>query len=98
MEPVTINVTFLGEIRSATRRRGMQVALAEGSTVADLLSCLSKRLGDTFDRLVFLGEGTLYPHVSIFVNGKDCKSLSGLETKLDKDDVDLFIVPTYGGG
>jgi len=59
---------------------------------------LSTKLGDGFSRLVFREDGELYPHVSIFVNGKDFKSLDGLETRLEDGDIDILIVPVYGGG
>ncbi|MDO8692395.1 MAG: MoaD/ThiS family protein [Dehalococcoidia bacterium] len=93
-----MKVTFLGEIRSAIRRRDMEVAPSEAATVGDLLSYLSNQLGAGFNRLIFREDGDLFPHVSIFVNGKDFKSLAGLETRLEDGDIDILIVPVYGGG
>ncbi len=98
MSQVTVKVNFLGEIRSLLRRREIEVSLEDGSTVRDLFSDLSANLGNTFARQVFITEGTLYPHVSIFVNGSDVKGQAGLETKLTGGEVDVLILPTYGGG
>lgn len=98
MSQVSIKVNFLGEIRSLLKRRDLETSLAEGSTVRDLLAELSEKLGAAFARQVFVTEGAVYPHVSIFVNGTDIKNLQGLETSLTGGEVDVLILPTYGGG
>ncbi len=95
---VIVKVNFLGEIRSVVKRRDVEVALEDGSTVNDLLDVLSRQLGDGFNRQVFAADGALFPHVSIFINGSDAKNLSGLETRLTGGEVDVLILPTYGGG
>ena len=76
----------------------MEVAPSEATTVSDLLAFLSNQLGVAFNRLIYREDGDLYPHVSIFVNGKDFKSIAGLETRLEDGDIDILIVPVYGGG
>lgn len=98
MGAIAVKVSFLGELRSFVRRREMEVALAEGSTVEDLLGHLSQRLGEGFARHLFNGDGSLYRHVSIFVNGSDVRNVGGLEARLAGGEVDVLILPTYGGG
>ncbi len=98
MDQVTVKVNFLGELRSSLRRRDMEVCLADSSTIADLLSELSAQLGDRFKRQLFYDDGTLMHHVSIFVNGNDMKGLAGVNTLLAGGEVDVLILPTYGGG
>lgn len=98
MGEFTVKVSFLGAIRSLARRGEMEVALAEGSTLEDLLGHLSQCLGEAFARQLFYRDGTLLRHVSIFVNGQDVKGLAGLETRLAGGEVDVLILPTYGGG
>jgi molybdopterin synthase sulfur carrier subunit len=98
MDQFTVKVGFLGATRSLVKRRELEVALTEGSTLEDLLGVLCQQLGDGFARQLFGADGTLLRHVSIFVNGRDVKGLEGLETKLAGGEVDVLILPTYGGG
>lgn len=98
MSQITTKVIFLGEIRSLVKRREMDVALGEGSTLKDLLGHLSQELGPGFASQLFSGDSTLYRHISIFVNGSDIKDLAGLETRLVGGEVDVLILPIYEGG
>lgn len=88
----------MGELRSLLRRRDMELALASGTTVAGLMEELCRQLGDRFRQQVFRPDGVMPPYVSVFVNGDDIKGLAGLETTLAGGEVDVLILPTYGGG
>ena len=42
-------------------------------------------------------QGELRPYVNLFLNGENLKSLQGLDTALDADDL-LMLVPAVAGG
>lgn len=98
MDEITVKVKFLGEVRSIAKRRDMEVTLAEGSTVGDLLHDVSRTLGGAFASHLFGQDGTIHPHVSVFVNGSDIKELAGLKTELAGGDVDVLVLPIFSGG
>lgn len=98
MADVTIKVCFLGELRSIAGRRGMDVTLAEGSTVETLVKHLCETLGETFTKQIYDQYGNLFRHVSIFTDGKSIDKADGLQTQLKSGDVDVLILPIFEGG
>lgn len=98
MGEVTVKVTLLGEVRSVTGRRHVDVTLSEGSTLRDLLRFLSLELGEGFARRLLKGDGELHHYVKVFVDEIDVQDLGGLGVKLDCGQVDVMILPMYTGG
>jgi sulfur-carrier protein len=66
-------------------------------TLGDLLSSLCKKYGSSFQKWVSCENGG-YGSLSVFlVNGQDYRSLNGLQTKLNGNDV-ISIFPPIAGG
>ncbi len=99
-EPSTlaVRVTFMGELPSIIGQRGLQVALPEGATVGDLLESLSKTYGDKFTCRVFSGPAKLHHTMLIFVDGENVKERGGLAAKLGNSEVEVIMLPMFGGG
>src|SRR3990172_1635314 len=98
MSEITVKVSFMGEIRSLAGRRAMELVLAEGTTVQGLLAHLCETLGEAFAKRLFDGDGRLYEHVVVFVDGKDAREFQGLQTQLVGGEVDILILPVWDGG
>lgn len=92
-----MNVNFYATLRQFTGGKSVEFPLADGTTVQELLEAVLERFPAM--RSYLLDEqDRLYPHVHIFINGRDAPYLERqLETPLTKTDaVDFF--PAVGGG
>lgn len=99
-EPASMvaRVTFMGEMSSIVDERNLQVTLPTDATVGDLLACLSKAYGDSFTHRVFTSPGKLFHTMLIFVDGEDIKERGGLAASLGSGEVDVIMMPMFGGG
>jgi len=95
---LAVRVTFMGELPSIIGQRSLQIALPEGTTVGELLQSLSKTYGDKFTCRVFCGAGKLHHTMLIFVDGEDIKQRGGLAAKLGDSEVEVIMLPMFGGG
>ena len=92
-----MRVNFYATLRQTAGGKTVELPLSEGATVRQLLDAVLEKYpamrGDLFD-----AGGRLYPHVHVFINGRDAPYLDdGLDTVLaETDAVDLF--PAVGGG
>lgn len=97
-DQATVRVSLLGEIRCLAGKRQVEVCIAEGSTVQDLLSYLAQRLGGGFARSLFKSDGTLHQYVKVFLGGDEMQGPQALGTKLDGKQVDILVLTMYTGG
>jgi adenylyltransferase/sulfurtransferase len=67
------------------------------TTLADAFSKISEKMGDDFKRRVLNEDGTPRSLINIYINGKNAKFSSGMETSL-KDGDDVYILPAVAGG
>lgn len=95
---LAVRVTFMGELPSIIGQRSLQVALSEGATVGELLESLSATYGDAFSCRVFCGPGKLRHTMLIFVDGENIKQRGGLAAKLGDSEVEVIMLPMFGGG
>jgi len=58
---------------------------------------ISELMGDDFKRRVLEADGTPRSLINIYINGKNAKFSSGMETKLHDGD-DVYILPAVAGG
>ncbi|MDH3794537.1 MAG: ThiF family adenylyltransferase [Nitrosopumilus sp.] len=66
-------------------------------SLQDAFSKTSEMLGDDFKRRVLEGDGTPRSLINIYINGKNAKFSSGLETVLQDGD-EVYILPAVAGG
>jgi len=92
-----MNVNFYATLRQVTGRKTDAFDLPAKTTVHALLEAVVERYPAMRDEL-FRDDGELYPHVHVFVNGRDAPYLDGaLDAELSEDDlVDVF--PAVAGG
>ena len=65
--------------------------------LADAFAKISEVMGDDFKRRVLEGDGTPRSLINIYINGKNAKFSSGMETEL-KDGDEIYILPAVAGG
>jgi molybdopterin converting factor small subunit len=93
-----VRVSFMGELPAIIGQRSLQVALPEGATVGDLLAFLSRTYGDNFTCRVFCAPAKLHQTMLIFVDGENIKECGGLDAKLGTGEVEVLMLPMFGGG
>ena len=94
---LAVKVKLYATLRQIAGQKTIDVDLAAGATVADLLDAVLARHPEMKTDLLD-ENGDLFPHVHLFVNGQDAPLLEqALETPIASDDeIDLF--PATGGG
>jgi molybdopterin converting factor small subunit len=93
-----VQVTFMGELPSLIGQRKLLVTMREGATVGELLESLSGTYGDAFTCRVFCGPAKLHHTMLIFVDGENIKQCGGLAAKLGGGEVEVIMLPMFGGG
>ena len=66
-------------------------------TLNDAFAKISETMGDDFKRRVLNEDGTPRSLINIYINGKNAKFSSGLDTKLSDGD-EVYILPAVAGG
>ncbi|MSP13901.1 MAG: MoaD/ThiS family protein [Chloroflexi bacterium] len=92
-----MKINFYATLRQITGAKTVDLPLRDGLTVSDLIQEIISAYPPMRAELLD-ASGKLYPHVHIFVNGRDAPYLAqGLETILAPTDaINLF--PAVGGG
>jgi len=67
------------------------------ATLTDAFSSVSEKMGDDFKRRVLNEDGTPRSLINIYINGKNAKFSSGMQTLL-KDGDEVYILPAVAGG
>jgi len=69
----------------------------EANTLYDAFEKIANAMGDDFKRRVLNDDGTPRSLINIYINGKNAKFSSGLETQLNDGD-EVYILPAVAGG
>jgi len=87
---VKVVVKFLQEFYSTIGRYSLEVTLAEGATIRDLIEYIDKNVKKSFKNLVLDSKGGIRYPVEIALNGRRIEFLEGLETMLKNGDTIVF--------
>lgn len=94
---VEVNVRLHGTLGAqAGGRRNLEVRLADGATVGQLLDVLAERFPG-LERRIRDETGSLRRHVNVFVDGEQVRSLGGVDHRL-ADGAQLLVLPAVSGG
>jgi sulfur-carrier protein len=90
-------INFYATLRQIVGQRAVEIGIDREATIQALIDRVIQVYPPMRHELLN-PEGELYPHVHVFVNGRDAPYLpQGLETRLNPDDkIDIF--PAVGGG
>ena len=90
------NITFT--IPSVLNQSGGEKKIDVSSdSLTDAFVKISDIMGDDFKRRVLEGDGTPRSLINIYINGKNSKFTSGMETPLNDGD-EVYILPAVAGG
>ena len=92
---VRIKFTVPGVLASITG--GNREIEMDALTVSDAVLRLVSKYGEEFERRVLEPTGEPRRVLNFYVNGKNIRFLSNLETKLNDGDV-VMLLPAVGGG
>ncbi|MBI3942418.1 MAG: MoaD/ThiS family protein [Chloroflexi bacterium] len=92
-----MKINFYATLRQITGAKMVDLPLGDKVTVGELIQEIIRTYPPMRSELLD-ASGQLYPHVHIFVNGRDAPYLAqGLETILAPTDT-INIFPAVGGG
>jgi molybdopterin synthase sulfur carrier subunit len=83
-------------LRELAGERDIEVALPDGAVVRDILNRLGELQPILAERLLD-EDGNIPPSVNVFVNGRDIRDLSGLDTPVTPGDEVTILPPAAGG-
>ncbi len=89
-----VKTVFYGALARATGEKEVEV---EASTLREVLDRLVTKYGDEFRTKVFDAAGNPRRFINIYVNGKDIRFLSNLDTTLKQGDK-VLLIPAVSGG
>ena len=69
----------------------------DASTLNDAFTKISETMGEDFKRRVLNNDGTPRSLINVYINGKNAKFSSGLDTELKNGD-EIYILPAVAGG
>lgn len=92
-----MKVNFYATLRKITGQKTVEFTFPDGVTVTDLVETVVTEYPPMREELLD-EDGELYPHVHVFVNGRDAPYLDeGMATVVKADDkIDIF--PAVAGG
>lgn len=91
-----VKIEYFSVVREIVGTRAEEVDVREGATVGELLSALVERHGDEFGDRVLEG-GRLRELIHVLLDGRDVRTMKGLETPLTEGGT-VSIFPPVGGG
>ncbi len=92
-----MKINFYATYRQIVGGKTVELPFGEGITVRQLVDALIARY-PRLRRELLDEQGHLYPHVHVFVNGRDVPYLEdGLETRISPDDTVSIFPPVAGG-
>ncbi|SRR6266540_1651258 len=95
---IAVKVKFMGDLPAVVGARIIELSLPAEHTVKDLLAHLSATYGEAFTSRVFSPTGKLHHYIIVFVDGAKIQVPDGLEKTLGKGEVDVVMLPMFGGG
>jgi len=95
---LTVRMKFMGDLTTIIGQRNLELEMPAESTVRDLFASLSKTYGEAFTARVFSNPTKLHHYILIFIDGESIKGQGALDAKLGKGEVDVVMLPMFGGG
>ncbi len=92
---MSLTIVLPGQLRDLSGGNA-RVELRSSKTVADALQALRLELPAVYDRIV-TEQGSLRPHVNVFVDNEDIRWSGGMDTPLT-DGSRMTVLPSVSGG
>ncbi|MGD0266187.1 MAG: MoaD/ThiS family protein [Candidatus Methylomirabilota bacterium] len=93
----TVTVRTMFELARIVGRPSVQLTVGAGATVRTALEGLEAAHGGLRGSLFDPGTGSLLSYLFVELNGRDIRSLQGLETPVGEGDALSVLIPVAGG-
>ncbi len=94
---LNVKIMFLSVLVDITQIEELNLPIDDGSNIKNMLEKLSLKFGKKFEDLIFKASEDLSKYVIITINGKDIRTLDGLNTKIQLND-EISFIPAIAGG
>jgi len=94
---LNVKIIFLSVLVDITQIEELTLPIDDGSNIKNMLEQLSSKFGKKFEDLIFKASENLSKYVIVTINGKDIRTLDGLNTKIQIDD-EISFIPAIAGG
>jgi molybdopterin synthase sulfur carrier subunit len=94
---INTKIIFLSVLMDITGNEETMISIDENSTIMDLLNKLINLFGNEFENTIFEKSELQNKYIIIGINGKDVRSLNGLNTIIQNGD-EISIMPAIAGG
>lgn len=94
---IKIKVKFLSLLSDLTDSDEIEIELEDKPVIKDLFASLRSKIGKEFDRRILAPSGDLNKYILLGINGKDIRTLNGLDTIIKAEDEVVFL-PALAGG
>jgi MoaD family protein len=92
-----VTVRYFTVLRKITQKRQENLEMKPNSTVEDMLTVLTGKYGESFERYVSSGKRRKGLQLVFLLNGQDVRNLDGLKTRLNNGDTVAVMPPIAGG-
>ncbi|MHA2181238.1 MAG: MoaD/ThiS family protein [Promethearchaeota archaeon] len=92
-----VKIIFLSLLTDITEVEELTLPIEEGVKIRTILEQLTIKFGSKFEEMIFKSSKDLSKYVIITINGKDIRSLHGLDTKVQEND-EVSFIPAIAGG
>jgi len=92
-----IMVRYFTILRKLTEKKQEKLKIKEDSTLEDMLTLLTKRYGESFERYASSGRVKKGLQMVFLLNGEDITQFNGLKTMLHNGDIVTLMPPIAGG-
>jgi molybdopterin converting factor small subunit len=93
----TVTVRTMFDLARLVGRHTVELVVPAGASVRTVLEGLAAAHDGLHDRLFDGGAGGLRPYLFVELNGRDIRSLQGLETPVSEGDALSVLIPVAGG-
>ena len=94
---IKIKVKFLSLLSDLTESDETELEIVDNPSITDLFNSLRDKIGKEFERRVLTPTGDLNKYIILGINGKDIRTLDGIETVIKAEDEIVFL-PALAGG
>ncbi|MHA2037033.1 MAG: MoaD/ThiS family protein [Promethearchaeota archaeon] len=92
-----IKIIFLSLLTDITGVEELTLPVEEEVNIRIILEQLAVKFGSKFEDMIFKSSEDLSKYVIITINGKDIRTLGGLDTKVQVND-EVSFIPAIAGG
>ncbi len=94
---VHVQVKLFGHLRQNSPQSAVELDMTAGSTISDLLTTLSARLGDEFRQAILDTSGNLHGGIEVVINEEQMPARK-VASILLPENCTIYLVPMIEGG